>query len=69
VVVRISEVAEHEAPQLLRLLHELSVTPGRTMTVRRLGQVLGIDVEGEAIELDRGAARAVWVAPAAVRLD
>jgi DtxR family Mn-dependent transcriptional regulator len=64
VVARISEVAEHEAPQLLRLLHELGVTPGRTVTVGRLGHVLGIDVDGEAIELDRGAARAVWVAPA-----
>ena len=63
-VVRISEVAEHEAPQLLRLLHELDVTPGRSVTVRSVGASLGVEVEGTAVELDRGAARAVWVAPA-----
>lgn len=63
-VVRISEIAEHEAPQLLRLLHELDVTPGRSVTVRSLGASLGVEVEGTAVELDRGAARAVWVAPA-----
>jgi hypothetical protein len=62
-VVRISEVAEHEAPQLLRLLHELDVTPGRRVTVRTVGASLGVEVEGNAVELDRGAARAVWVAP------
>ena len=63
-VVRISEIAEHEASQLLRLLHELDVTPGRSVTVRSLGASLGVEVEGTAVELDRGAARAVWVAPA-----
>jgi DtxR family Mn-dependent transcriptional regulator len=62
-VVRISEVAEHEAPQLLRLLHELDVTPGRSVTVRTIGASLGVEVEGTAVTLDRGAARAVWVAP------
>jgi Fe2+ transport system protein FeoA len=62
-VVRISEVAEHEAPQLLRLLHELDVTPGRSVTVRTIGASLGVEVEGTAVALDRGAARAVWVAP------
>lgn len=62
VVVRISEVAEHEAPQLLRLLHELGVTPGRTVTVRVLGPPLEVDLGAEVVALGRGAARAVWVA-------
>jgi len=64
VVVRISEVAEHEAPQLLLLLHQLGITPGRAVTVRALGPSLDLDVEGEVVALDRGATRAVWVAPA-----
>jgi DtxR family Mn-dependent transcriptional regulator len=63
-VVRISEVAEHEAPQLLLLLHELGVTPGRTLTVRTAGATLAVEVEGRLVEVDQGAARAVWVAPA-----
>jgi DtxR family Mn-dependent transcriptional regulator len=62
-VVRISEVAEHEAPQLLRLLHELEVTPGRRVTVRSAGTSLDVEVEGATFTLDRGAARTVWVAP------
>jgi len=65
-VVRISEVAEHEAPQVLRILHELDVTPGRSVTVRSVGASLGVEVEGTAVTLDCGAARAVWVAPARV---
>ena len=62
-VVRISEVDEHEAPQLLRLLHQLEVTPGRSLTVRSAGTSLDVEVEGAAVTLDRGAARTVWVAP------
>ncbi len=62
-VVRISEVAEHEAPQLLRLLHDLEVTPGRRVTVRTPGTPLRVEVDGRPVEVDRGAARAVWVAP------
>jgi DtxR family Mn-dependent transcriptional regulator len=62
-VVRISEVAEHEAPQLLRLLHELGVTPGRTLTIRTAGAALAVEVEGRLVDVDRSAARAVWVAP------
>jgi DtxR family transcriptional regulator, iron-dependent repressor len=84
VVVRISEVAEHEAPQLLRALHDLGVTPGRRVELRPPGRAasagrsessaasragataatpgpLLLDVEGQAVEVDRGAARAVWV--------
>jgi DtxR family Mn-dependent transcriptional regulator len=62
-VARISEVAEHEAPQLLLLLHRLGVTPGRTVEVTGLGGSLTVDVDGGPVEVDRGAARAVWVAP------
>jgi DtxR family Mn-dependent transcriptional regulator len=84
-VVRISEVAEHEAPQLLSSLHDLGVTPGRRVEVRpggpapaaagrepgggfaagRAAAGLNIDVDGRQVEMDAGAARAVWVAPAA----
>ena len=63
-VVRISEVAEHEAPQLLLLLLRLGVTPGRTLRLRSGGPSLRVEVEGNPVELDRAAARAVWVAPA-----
>ncbi len=62
-VVRISEVAEHEAPQLLRRLHELGVTPEHRVVVRTAGRSLLVEVEGQepAVELDEGAARTVWV--------
>jgi len=59
-VSRISEVAEHEAPLLLRLLHELGVTPGRRVTVLAAGPRLEVEVEGTRVEVDRSAARAVW---------
>lgn len=66
-VVRISEVAEHEAPQLLRRLHELGVTPERRIVVRTPGPPLLLEVDGRAAELDVGAARTVWVQPARTR--
>ena len=62
-VVRISEVAEHEAPQLLLLLHDLGVTPGRRVEVVTPGTPLRVRVEGDSVDVDGGAARAVWVAP------
>ena len=66
-VVRISEVAEHEAPQLLLLLRDLGVTPGRTVEVvapgpPSPGSPLPVRVEGDPVDVDHGAARAVWVA-------
>jgi DtxR family Mn-dependent transcriptional regulator len=62
-VVRISEVAEHEAPQLLRRLHKLGVTPERRVMVRASGPPLLLEVDGGSAELDAGAARTVWVEP------
>ena len=61
-VVRISEVAEHEAPPLLLLLHRLGLTPGRRVVVRSEGPAIGLEVEGSAVEIDRAAAKSVWVA-------
>jgi len=61
-VARISEVAEHEAPQLLRLLDERGLVPGRTVTV--VGRSLDswrLLVEGEPVSVESGVARAVWV--------
>ena len=69
VVSRISEVAEHDAPQLLSLLHELGITPGRTVALRSSGAPLVVDVEGRQVEIDGGAARAVWVSPLGLSLD
>jgi len=62
-VSRISEVAEHEAPQLLRRLGQLGFMPGRTVVVRVAGSSLEVQIEGEQVDLERAAARAVWVAP------
>jgi DtxR family Mn-dependent transcriptional regulator len=60
-VVRISEVAEHEAPQLLRRLHEMGVTPAHLVVVRTPGRLLRLEIDGRPAELDEGAARSVWV--------
>ncbi|HXZ99124.1 MAG TPA: metal-dependent transcriptional regulator [Candidatus Binatia bacterium] len=61
-VARISEVAEHEAPQLLTRLHELGLTPGSVVTVQSSGPRLLLEVAGRPAEVDAGAARVVWVA-------
>jgi len=63
-VSRISEVAEHEAPQLLQRLGELGLTPGRAVSVRAPGPPLTVEVGGRPVELEAAAARAVWVATA-----
>jgi DtxR family Mn-dependent transcriptional regulator len=63
VVTRISEVAEHEAPQLLGVLHDVGLTPGRRVVVRSPGSRLECEVEGRPVSVEAGAARAVWVAP------
>ena len=61
VVVRISEVAEHEAPQLLHLLHQLAIMPGRSVALRTRGSTMGVDVDGRQLQVDCAAARTVWV--------
>jgi DtxR family Mn-dependent transcriptional regulator len=61
-VARISEVAEHEAPQLLRILDQCGLTPGVDVAVvarSPVGWTLGAG--GKEVNVDTGTARAVWV--------
>ena len=61
-VARISEVAEHEAPQLLRILDQCGLTPGVDVAVVARspgGWTLGAG--GKEVNVDTGTARAVWV--------
>jgi DtxR family transcriptional regulator, Mn-dependent transcriptional regulator len=61
-VARISEVAEHEAPQLLRILDQCGLTPGVDVAVVARspgGWTLG--AAGKEVNVDTGTARAVWV--------
>ncbi|HVC03980.1 MAG TPA: metal-dependent transcriptional regulator [Candidatus Acidoferrales bacterium] len=68
-VARISEVAEHEAPQLLRLLDECGLIPGIEVGVTgRTARVLTIRAGGEEVTIDSGTARAVWVEAPAEKL-
>ncbi len=62
-VARISEVAEHEAPQLLRLLDQRGIVPGiEIRVVRRADAGWTVRVGGrDEIVVDPGTARAVWV--------
>ncbi len=63
VISRISEVAEHEAPQLLRLLGAEGLRPGVEVEVRReLGaEALSVLVAGRQTALGLPAAKSVWV--------
>ena len=65
-VARISEVAEHEAPQLLRILDQLGLTPGVEVgVVSRSPDAWTLRAGGREVHVDAGTARAVWVeAPA-----
>jgi DtxR family Mn-dependent transcriptional regulator len=61
-VFRISEVAEHDAPHLLAVLHDGGVVPEASIVVaeRSDGQ-LRLVVEGHPVVLSEGVAAAVWV--------
>ncbi len=63
VISRISEVAEHEAPQLLRLLEVEGLKPGVQVEVRREAgaEALTVVVAGHQTALGLRAARSVWV--------
>ncbi|MGH7611330.1 MAG: metal-dependent transcriptional regulator [Candidatus Dormibacteria bacterium] len=63
VISRISEVAEHQAPQLLRLLEAEGLKTGVQVEVRRpLGaDAVTVLVAGRQTALGLGAAQAVWV--------
>ncbi len=62
-VARISEVAEHDAPELLSFLSLHSLVPGATVAVVGGGLADALDVvaEGRTIALGLGRARAIWV--------
>jgi DtxR family transcriptional regulator, Mn-dependent transcriptional regulator len=61
-VARISEVAEHEAPQLLRILDHLGLTPGVEVgVVSRSPDAWTLRAGGKEVHVDGGTARAVWV--------
>jgi DtxR family transcriptional regulator, Mn-dependent transcriptional regulator len=61
-VARISEVAEHEAPQLLRFLDQRGVMPGIEVAVLgRSPAAWALRVAGREISIDPATARAVWV--------
>jgi DtxR family Mn-dependent transcriptional regulator len=61
-VFRISEVAEHEAPQILAVLHDGGLVPdSRIVVVERAGGQLRLVVEGHPVVLSEAVAAAVWV--------
>jgi DtxR family Mn-dependent transcriptional regulator len=61
-VARISEVAEHEAPQLLRILDQRGIVPGiEVRVVARAASEWTLRAGGKEMTVDPGTARAVWV--------
>jgi DtxR family Mn-dependent transcriptional regulator len=68
VVRRISEVAEHDAPQVLRLLEAAGVVPGTLVEVSEAGAGLGavgLRIGEEVVPLGLDIARFVWAEPQA----
>jgi DtxR family transcriptional regulator, Mn-dependent transcriptional regulator len=65
-VARISEVAEHEAPHLLNLLHERGIVPGIEIgVVSRSSSGWLLTAANREMTIDPATARAIWVdAPA-----
>jgi DtxR family Mn-dependent transcriptional regulator len=61
-VFRVSEVAEHDAPQLLAVLHDGGLVPEARVTVREKADGrLRLVVDGHAAVVSDSAAAAVWV--------
>ena len=61
-VARISEVAEHEAPQLLRLLDDRGIVPGIEVgVVSHAATGWNLKVAGATVTVDPATARAIWV--------
>ena len=61
-VFRISEVAEHDAPHLLAVLHDGGLVPdARILLVERGDHKLRLIVEGHPVVLSETVAAAVWV--------
>jgi DtxR family Mn-dependent transcriptional regulator len=66
-VQRISEVAEHDAPQVLRQLEAFGLVPGATVTIGDGGDDLGaiaVRRGRETVALGLDVARLVWAEPA-----
>ncbi len=65
-VRRISEVAEHDAPQLLRQLDAYGLVPGTRISVGDVDpsvQAIPVRVRGTARPIGSGVARLIWVEP------
>jgi DtxR family Mn-dependent transcriptional regulator len=62
-VARISEVAEHEAPDLLTLLYDARIIPGTAVTVLSDGgeDDFALEVDGSRRAIPGWAASAIWV--------
>jgi DtxR family Mn-dependent transcriptional regulator len=63
-VRRISEVAEHDAPQLLRHLEELGIMPGARVARSAMGLdegALAVEIDGQVVAVGRASADAIWV--------
>jgi DtxR family Mn-dependent transcriptional regulator len=66
-ITRVSEVAEREAPLLLRYLHQRDLTPGRVISVLEadeVGKTLRVRVANRDITLSHETASKVWAVPA-----
>jgi DtxR family Mn-dependent transcriptional regulator len=65
-VRRISEVAEHDAPQVLRQLEAFGLVPGASVTIGDGGPGLGaiaVEVGDETVALGLDVAQLVWAEP------
>jgi len=61
-VARISEVAEHEAPHLLRVLDARGLVPGTAVrSLGGAGREWRLEVRGDEIAVEPNVARAIWV--------
>jgi hypothetical protein len=61
-VFRVSEVAEHEAPHLLAVLHDGGLLPEARVLVRdRAEGQLRLVVDGHPVVVSEGVAGTVWV--------
>lgn len=68
-VSRISEVAEHDSPQVLGLLDSEGLIPGATVVAEAASAdpgVVIVTVDGRQVALSRSTAASVWVEPAGV---
>jgi len=63
-IARISEVAEHEAPELLHMLDTHGLVPGAVVEIEEVeggAGALAVNVAGRRVALGTARARAIWV--------